>query len=195
MISNDMMKFGNKMQIRVRLPTRDRALAEEFLKDPTIIIESTYDKSRALRLSETLWRIKFAEIPIPGIDVVSPELEIDFRYDNQSIYMKSDKWALKGNNNGKILKDSKFMSTFNIKLTGQLSIELNSQQNAPMVASGWVIYEAEGHKPAVLRNAPSFILDGTINLIQSLVADFVTKKFGAKLLQSFTLYSNRLVSK
>lgn len=56
---------GNRMDIRVRLPTRDLVLAEEFLKNPGIIVESTYDKSRLTKLSDTVWKIRFAEIPIP----------------------------------------------------------------------------------------------------------------------------------
>lgn len=205
-----LLKFGNKMDIRVRLPTRDRLLAEDFIKDPTVIIQSTYDSSKATRLSDTLWRIKFAEIPIPGIDTVSPELDMDFRYANGSIYMQSSQWALKGSKNSQILKDSKFIQSFNIKLQGELTLEYpgraltsTSPAVAPadisgglIVAVGFVDFQAQGERPSALQRAPAFVLDGTINFIQSLVTDFVSKKFSTKLLNSFTTFSSaQLVTK
>lgn len=183
--SNDLLKFGNNMDIRVRLPTRDVEIAKEFLQDPTIIIESTYDKSRLARLSDTLWKIRLADITIPAIDVISPEMEIEFKaVEGNKITMKSMKWALKGT--GPIMRDSKFLSSFDIKLNGYLELETTS--SALIVAVGGVSFEVQGEKPGIFRNAPPFLLETAINLIQGLVVDFASKQFSGRLLKAFTAF-------
>jgi len=183
--NKDLLKFGNNMDIRVRLPTRDVEIAKEFLQDPTIIIESTYDKSRLTRLSNTLWKIRLADITIPAIDVISPEMEIEFKaVEGNKITMKSMKWALKGT--GPIMRDSTFLASFDIKLTGYLELEVSS--SALIVAVGGVTFEVQGEKPGVFRNAPPFLLETAINLIQGLVVDFASKQFSGRLLKAFTAF-------
>lgn len=48
---------------------------------------------------------------------------MEFYNEDNVIYMKSGKWALKGSKTGQITKDAGFLGTFNINLIGQLSLE------------------------------------------------------------------------
>lgn len=187
MMSNDKLSFGNKMDIRVRLPTRDLGLAEGFMSCPHLIVETAYDHSRYTKVHEGTYIIRFAQIPIPGIDTVIPEIEVDFLTRNSSIQMQSKSCVLKG---GPIVRDTRFLQSFKINLTGQLSIDHSKPSaDGSLLAVGQVVYAVQGEKPMLLRAAPSFILDGTINFIQNRVADFVMKQFSKKLLRAFQVYA------
>eukprot|EP01031_Cornospumella_fuschlensis_P037112 gene37112-45048_t len=186
-MSPDKLSFGNKMDIRVRLPTRDAVLAENFLQQPHLIVEAAYDASQYVKRNNTSYLIQFAQIPIPGVDTVSPEVEVSFVYQPAArrVVMQSQSWTLKG---GPIVRDSQFLKSFHLLLEGVLALELNPQTGA-ISAVGQVEYSVRGDKPALLRAAPPFILDGTIRFIQSCVADFVLRQFGAKLLAAFQAFS------
>lgn len=59
-----------------------------------------------------------------GIDVINPEMEVNFVNTNGTIYMTSGNWTLRGMSGG-ILKDSRFMQSFDVKLSGRLSIDVD----------------------------------------------------------------------
>ena len=75
---NDLLSFGNTMKIQIKLPTRDLDLVNEFLNDPQYIVENTWDKNRIKKISSKTFLLQFLAIPIPGIDVVTPEIEVNF---------------------------------------------------------------------------------------------------------------------
>lgn len=119
--SNNMLSFGNSMKIQIKFPTKDKELVQEFLDDPSYLVESTWDSNKLKRITPTVYLLQFIAIPIPGIDVITPEIEVSFENINGIIYMNSGNWTIKGMS-GKILKDSNFLKTFEINLVGQLMI-------------------------------------------------------------------------
>ena len=107
--------------------------------------------------------------------------------------MSSGNWTLRGNQ-GAIVKDSRFMQTFDIKLTGAIKIVNNdnsysitpSLRNKPDVrATGWVEYKVQGEKPSIFKAAPPFVLNTTIMLIKDTVSEFATSQFSSRFLQAF----------
>lgn len=153
--------------------------------------------------------LKTNSFPIPGIDTITPEIEVDFVYDNGVIKMSSGNWTLRGTSGG-IVKDSRFMRSFTISLTGQLGLanidisdstyesvppSLLPSSNGKVVGSssmitakGWVEYTVEGEKPNIFKAAPPFVLDATIKLIKNSVNEFATLHFSAKLLRAFRMF-------
>lgn len=193
---NSIMTFGRRMEVDVLLPTRDQRLASAFLQKPEYIIQSTFEQDKFQQLTDEKYLIKFLAIPIPGLDVVTPEIELDFVSEQGKVSMRSNGWTLRGQS-GDVLKDSKFMQSFDINIVGELY--LNNKQAveaggpaAPIRANGWVEYRVHGRKPTVFQRAPGFLLDGTINLIQDSAADFVYKRFSVQLLKAFRLYMSSL---
>ena len=105
--------------------------------------------------------------------------------------MSSGNWTLRGNQ-GAIVKDSRFMQTFDIKLTGAIKIINNNNDNSmtsrntPDVrANGWVEYKVQGEKPSIFKAAPAFVLNTTIMLIKDTVSEFATSQFSSRFLQAF----------
>ncbi|KAJ1425689.1 hypothetical protein B484DRAFT_89170 [Ochromonadaceae sp. CCMP2298] len=187
MSSDEILKFGSSMNIDIRLPTKDRSLVAQFLNDTEYIVESTWDKAKIKKLSANTYLLKFIAIPIPGVDIVTPEIEVKFENIEGVVVMKSGNWSLKGES-GKILKDSGFMKSFDIQLSGRLEMSEPSDSNPLISTIGCVEYKVQGAKPKVFRRAPGILLDGTINFIQSRVADFVNRRFSAQMLAAFRAY-------
>jgi len=132
---------------------------------------------------------------LPGIDNITPEIEVDIVYNNEEIRMSSGNWTLRGNQ-GAIVKDSRFMQTFDIKLTGAIKIvnvnsdnsitSSSSSRNTPDIrANGWVEYKVQGEKPSIFKAAPPFVLNTTIMLIKDTVSEFATAQFSSRFLQAF----------
>ena len=120
-----------------------------------------------------------------------PEIDINFITKDDIIIMNSGNWTLKGNS-GLIIKDSKFMQTFDIDIKGSLAIDNDKtikDINKQIVTIGWVEYNVKGLKPKVFRNAPSFLLDKTISFIKTCVTTFVSIQFEPKLLESFRKFT------
>lgn len=85
---NEVLSFGNTMKIQIKLPTRDINLANEFLNDPQYIVEQTWDRNRIKKITSTTFLLQFLAIPIPGIDVVTPEIEVIFENVNGYLIYK-----------------------------------------------------------------------------------------------------------
>lgn len=104
--------------------------------------------------------------------------------------MRSGKWTLKGKD-GKP-KSSTFMKTFDIKLTGDLSIVTVDSASGPIVScEGWVEYRVQGEKPNLLKRTPAFVLDKMIEFIQKNVEEFTKDGFAKELIKAFQIYSSK----
>jgi len=129
------------MKIQIKFPTKDNELVEEFLMEPSYLVESTWDSNKLKRITPTIYLLQFIAIPIPGIDVITPEIEVSFENINGVVHMNSGNWTIKGMS-GKILKDSNFLKTFEIKLVGQLMIlpmSPDQSRNTLVTAEGRLI--------------------------------------------------------
>jgi Protein of unknown function (DUF1997) len=203
----ELMSFGNKIELSIRLPTKDLELAAEFLKDPNSIISSTWEQSKLQRLDEDKYLLKFRDFPLPGIDTISPEIEVTLKNVDGVIRMVSGNWTLRGQSSG-IMKDSRFLTSFDIKLNGEITMvspsalagsghhtgttqsgidnhAVSNKPTEPIMAVGWVEYRVKGNKPRIFRMAPSFILDGTIGLIQQSAQEYATAEFANRFSRAF----------
>lgn len=112
-------------------------------------------------------------------------------YENQQVRLQSAEWALKGTSEN-VLKDSRFMKSFDIHLNGYLYIEqpisIKENEKPVLEAKGKVEYQVEGLKPKIFRAAPPFVLSGVINVIQEGVMDYTESQFTARFLKAFRAY-------
>ena len=181
---NSLMYFGNRIDLCIKLPTRDNAIATSFISNPTKIIETTWDGSKRTKINDNSYLLKFRDFPLPGIDSISPEIEVSIDFLDGKLKMLSKEWKIRSKT-GALLKDSKFMKKFDIKLVGEIGIEESVPHASYVVARGWVEYKVQGTKPTIFRMAPSFVLDGTIRLIQDNVNEYASKEFSERFLKGF----------
>jgi len=186
---NGLITFNSLLPINVVLPTRDRDTACVFLSNTCSIVESTWDSAKLVKLNDEQYVFKFPTLPIPGFEPITPEIEVRFEYSPEGVIkMKSSNWNLGGDNNGK-MKDSRFMSIFQIELEGSLCILPQADPTASVSAEGYVKYTVRGEKPSLLNAAPDFLIDRTIEVIKDSVGLFAGKSFSDKLLKAFRTYA------
>lgn len=195
--SNELMSFGNRMGLNIQMPTRDITLASQFISNPQRILESCWDKDKFKKISanSNTYMLEFSTILIPGLGQLKPEIEVTTKYDDGVLSLNSGNWTIRGSSGG-IMKDSRFLHTFDIHLQGELKVRqgqstLQSMEKpnpAYVIADGWVEYRVQGSKPTFFRKAPSFLLDNTIKLIQAGVQEYATTVFISRYLKSFRDY-------
>jgi hypothetical protein len=209
--NEDILSFGSRLDIKVQLPTNDRVLVERFLEDTGYVAENTWEKSKIRKVADNTYILQFLSIPIPGLAIVMPEVEVVFDNICGVIHMQSSRWSLK-NADGGVLKDSTFGSSFDVQLSGQLRISPDGDEDAEpdyddddlsylakrrpvggrkIEAEGYVVYAVRGRKPGVFRRAPAAVLDATVAFVQRCLSDFVNKRFGRKLTKAFREYSRQ----
>jgi hypothetical protein len=210
--NEDILSFGSRLDITVQLPTNDRSLVEMFLKDTGYVAENTWDTSKIRKVADNTYMLQFLPIPIPGLGIVMPEVEVVFDNIHGVIHVQSSSWSMK-NADGTALKDSTFDSSFDVQLSGQLRMSPGSDEDEEdgeidyggmsyrtkrrpvggrkVVAEGFVVYAVRGRKPGVFRRAPAAVLDATVAFVQRCLGDFVSKRFGRKLTKAFKEYSRQ----
>ena len=106
---NGIISFSSRLPIEVILPTREVEQARTFLSQTALIVESTWDSSKLVKMSEGQYLFQFPTIMIPGFDSITPALEVQFTYvpSDSSIKMTCSNWSLGGS--GKGIKDSNFL--------------------------------------------------------------------------------------
>jgi len=188
-LSADTLQFGDRCEISITLPTRNRALAISYLEQEQLLLEATWEKGKFSRLpsSDNTFRLLFPTLTLPGVDTVSPEIDVIISCVNGSIELKSGNWTLRGTS-GHVLKDSRFMESFAITLQGKLTVD-EQITPSPVVARGWVEYRVQGEKPSAFVKAPPFVLDVTIKLIQETVMEFASKQFANRFLRGFRRFA------
>ena len=68
--ANGVISFSSRLPIVVNLPTRNVDQALSFLSNTALIVESTWEKSKLLKIAEGKYLFQFPSIDLPGI--VSP---------------------------------------------------------------------------------------------------------------------------
>lgn len=185
---NGVMSFGSKIPMKVTLPTRDANQARTFISNLDSMVESTYEAGKYVKMDDGKYLLKFNTLPLPGIDKITPEIEVQFLYDSieGTIRMNSGNWTLRGTTG--VLKDSRFMQTFAIELEGILTIVTNSATDT-VIAEGFVKYVVQGEKPSIFKKAPDFVLDKTIEFIKDSINDFASRDFQSKFQKAFRTYA------
>ncbi len=206
---SDMLYLSNRMEIRIGLPTKDHTLAARFIEDEKKLLDATWEKGmyRVTSQKDKMYTLMFPPIIVPGVDTLSTSVQVNFEIEDGKIIMKSSDWSIRGKN-GAILKDSRFMETFQVEIAGELSIRESQVIKAsavkaadigvpapPVVANGWVQYKVEGEKPRALRSAPPVVMEATVNLIKKISQDFATKQFKERFSSSFRSFLTNELSK
>jgi Protein of unknown function (DUF1997) len=182
------MSFGSKIPMKVSLPTRDADQARTFISNLDSIVESTYEAGKYMKMADGTYLLKFNTLPLPGVDKITPEIEVKFSYNSTegTIRMNSGNWTLRGTTG--VLKDSRFMQTFAIELEGILTITTPTATDS-VIAEGFVQYIVQGEKPGIFQRAPDFVLVKTIEFIKESVNDFASRDFQTKFLKAFRTYA------
>jgi hypothetical protein len=185
---NGLMSFGSEIPMKVLLPTRDPDQAKKFISNLDTIVEATYEVGKYEKIGDGRYLLKFNTLPLPGLDKITPEIEVGFNYSPEegTVRMTSGNWTLKGTTG--VLKDSRFMQTFAISLEGLLKIVPNTATNTVM-AEGYVKYVVQGEKPSLFKAAPDILLDSTIDFIKTNINDFASKDFQVKFSKAFKSYA------
>lgn len=188
--SSTEVSFGDRIPMKISLPTRDLNQARSFISNLDSIVEQTYETGKYTKISSGKYILKFNTLPLPGIDKVTPEIEVQFFFDEitGTINMKSGNWTLKGSTNG-VLKDSRFMQSFAIELEGVLTILPQTNLDSSIIADGFVKYVVQGEKPSIFQAAPDFVLEKTIEFIKDNVSQFASKDFQNKFLKAFRSFA------
>jgi hypothetical protein len=184
---NGVMSFGSRIPMKVSLPTRDADQARTFISNLDSMVESTYEAGKYVKMDQGKYLLKFATLPLPGVDKITPEIEVQFLYDKEegTIRMNSGNWTLRGTTG--VLKDSRFMQTFAIELEGILTITPGSNSDS-VFAEGYVQYVVQGEKPSIFQKAPDFVLEKTIEFIKESIDQFASRDFQSKFLKAFRMY-------
>ena len=96
----------------------DQVVVNKFLLHPSYLVENIWSKKRLTKLTnnnnncESTYQLRMDSLILPGLDIITPEMQASFSSNNSIISMNSDKWKLLGNS--KILNDNKFMKSFDI---------------------------------------------------------------------------------
>lgn len=185
--ANGVMSFGSKIPMKVTLPTRDADQARTFISNLDSMVESTYEAGKYVKMDNGKYLLKFNTLPLPGVDKITPEIEVQFLYDiaEGTIRMSSGNWTLRGTTG--VLKDSRFMQTFAIELEGILTIVTNTATDT-VIAEGFVQYVVQGEKPSIFKKAPDFVLEKTIEFIKDSINDFASRDFQSKFQKAFRAY-------
>lgn len=207
----DLLSFGNKLRIDIKLPTKDRDMVDKFLRDTEYVVENSWEKAKLKKLSHSTYLVKFISIPIPGVGIITPEIEVKVANIGGAVYIKSGRWSLL-DGKGNTLDDPSFVAGLDISLHGQLkmsreddfeayyfdeSLSVAHKRAVPIGGSqvraeGFVVYSVKGRKPGEFRNAPAVLLDGTIDFVQKCVSDFVNKQFSTKFAKAFRKYGRQI---
>lgn len=197
-----MLSFSSKMDITMELPTTNHSLAGAFLENERKILDETWSRSNYVLLDrdKKKYRLTFPPIVLPGVDTILTTIDVRFEYQDGKITLISDNWTLKGKS-GAILKDSRFVQSFNVEIKGELSVKeapviqasaIKAEQlrvpAPPVTAHGWVKYAVEGKKPKIFQQAPDIVLNTSIKLIKETVRDFASNQFRKKFLTAFRSY-------
>ena len=107
--ANGVISFSSRLPIVVNLPTRNVDQALSFLSNTALIVESTWEKSKLLKIAEGKYLFQFPSIDLPGFDSIAPAIEVQISYlpSEGTIRLSSGQWTLGGT--GKGIKDSRFM--------------------------------------------------------------------------------------
>ena len=206
---SDMLYLQNRMDIRISLPTKDHSLASRFIEDEKKLLDATWEKGmyKVVNQKDKSYTLMFPPIVVPGVDTLSTSVNVKFTIEDGKIIMRSNDWSIRGKN-GAILKDSKFMESFQVEIAGELSIRESMVIKAsavkasdigvpapPVVANGWVQYKVEGEKPRALRAAPKVVTEATVGLIRKISQEFATKQFKERFSSSFRSFLTNELSK
>ena len=111
------IKFGNKLQIEVPLPSKDINVAKRFVLNPTTIVSSLWPADKLIKHASSdnhisTYILQMSTFRLPGVDPITPEIQAVFKVDNDCMTMSGDKCLLKGA--PAIISDELFMKSFSL---------------------------------------------------------------------------------
>ena len=180
---DNLISFGDRIDINIPMMPRDELIAKKFLTDPLSILYATWDSNKILIMSNTSYILRCKDIPLLGFDYITPEITFDVTTMNDNAcVIKSNSWALRGGS--KLLRDSEFLQSFDVAIEGTIQLSQPSGSSA----EGWVKYRVHGKKPLLFRALPGFVLDRIIALIQDRIGTFARIEFTRRFQEGYRVY-------
>lgn len=184
------VSFGERLDLQLPTLTATstasdvRPVLEAFLANPVLIIKQVWEEDKVKELGNDKYLLRFVTIPVLNI---TPEIEVIFVYNEmtRTVSMTSGAWRMLGQGGMKSDDDKEFLNSFDISLSGELSVK----DATPI---GWIRYAVSAKKPSIFKTAP-FLLDGTIDFVKVCVKDFVLKIFPREFQRSYDQFSKKFV--
>ena len=108
------------LAIKVKIPTQDRSMVDRFLRETDYLIDNIWDKTKVKKLAPEQYRVQISVIPVPGLSIVSPEIEVGLNNYKGILYVNCEKFVLK-DGCGKPLTDPA-LASLQVSLIGKLRI-------------------------------------------------------------------------
>ena len=203
MQGNSGWSFDRKDVLDLELPTKDRYLAERFLKDlhQAYLLENVVDVSAPRGTSNIdKYAAKLLPIPILGLGIVFPKL--DFIIDNEKsgiIAAHSTSCSLDWL---KIDTKKETSIDFSVNLKLWIASDRNgiysslSGKKRPIGGrkvklTGYLQYTAEGELPSELRGVTPAALDTAAAFAQKRIKEFSSRGLQVRLRKAFRVYVRR----
>ena len=84
-MADSLLKFGDKLVLKIKMPTKDKNIAAGFLSKPHELLEATWDKEKLVRSSIDTYSLRMASLSVPGLDV-TPEIDVTLKYENVGFF-------------------------------------------------------------------------------------------------------------
>lgn len=202
-----------ELAVKVKLPTKDRSIVERFLRETDHLIENVWDKAKIRKLAPERYLVKLSVIPVPGLNIISPELEVELSNHKGTLYVNGEKCLLR-DGCGKLLTDPA-LTSLQVTISGKLRISnSNADENSdeedkdfesrPFIPKkrpiggpsvfleGSADYSISARPPAVLQqNAQAF--DQVAALLRNRFEDFMRNRLPLKLAKTFKAYAANVV--
>lgn len=200
--SDNQYTFSKSFPFSINFPTQNRNQVQNFLSDTDYILGKIWEKSKARKVYDNVFSLQILTIPVPGFDVIMPEVQIEFESIGETVYIKSGDWLLKGMISDASSKLKDLISL--VDVSGELHISPEVDYDAYheptsilrtrkvggdlTIAEGYVTYSVTVNRPDFLRQS---VLDATQSFIENTVSDFVAKRLPVKIVRAFKSYACR----
>jgi len=200
-----------KLAVKVKLPIQDRSMVERFLRESEHLVEGVWDKAKIKKSAPERYLVQLSVIPVPGLNIVSPELEVELSNHKGTLYVNGETCLLR-DGCGRLLTDPA-LASLQVTLSGKLRISNSNEDSGeageeaeshpfipkkrpiggPSVyVEGSAEYSISGQPPATLQqNAQVF--DQVATLLQDRFDDFMRNRLPLRLTKTFKAYAANVV--
>ena len=72
------MRFGNQMDLKIKLPSKDTRLATQFISNTEELIKCLWLEDKYRKIEKDKYLLIMNPITIPGFSSITPEIEVEF---------------------------------------------------------------------------------------------------------------------
>lgn len=178
--------FGDCVDIKIRLPTRDKSEAEGFLDDVDRVIKSSWQGRKYTFLGDERYNLILGVPLPPGLGTLESSIVVEFKKkaEQKGIFMTSYEKMLKGK--GPIMNDNGFADSFDLSFKGFIRPEQGDAKIWYYV--GQVEYKVFGEIPLPLQIAPPQLLRGAIDVIKGAIKTYAINEVTTNINKEFKSY-------